>query len=613
VRQTEFSVHPGSELESEIIVPRTPQRLVAWRDRHQALVVVAAVAATIASLGAVPYAPTTLVLGLGLVALFWIAFGALEPALVVVVSAAAGSAWGLRASPYAGWPPDKWLENGFFVGALLAAMLVQRRLALFRRLPARGDTAVATVSFFAATLLAGVLLARGDSDWPLVALPVLSAVLLAPIGMNILLALGKESGTPRLVHLLGGAWVFAFLAFVQITLLCFIRPFLRLRGRNEEQRLARLRALSRSGTQRLFAWFPYGRLELVGASAESFRKPSVVVSNHQSSVDIPLVLSLPGDIRLTLKKRVWDAPWLGIAAQELRHVLVEPEKPAATLERCRAVMAEGASVHFFPEGTRAHDVYPRRFHRGAFDVAVELGCDVVPVVLCDTRMCVPRDAWWVEDFHMVVKVLPPITPANFDYAAGARELMKHAQELVRVELTRELERIHTPAYLAYKVRRHYRYLGRSVERRVARELASESLRALLGEAVPEEGTLLDLYCGLGVRSNWLREKRPRLRVHGLDPDPDAIRVAHASAAGTERLTFASGAPADWQLPEANAAILSARDPALVTALLPRLKEAIPAGSPLFLLEATKEARGLCIDAGFTPSGGALSYVRGMSS
>ncbi len=606
-------MHPGSELESEIVVPKIPGRLVAWRDRHQALVVVASVVATVASLGAVPSSPSTLVLGLGLAALFWIAFGALEPALVVVVSAAAGSVWGLCACPFAGWPPDRWLDDGFFIGSLLAAMLVQRRLDLFRGLPARASTVIATASTLAAVLFACVLFARRDPDWPLIALPVLSAVLLAPIGMNILLGLGKGSGTPRLRHLLGGVWVFAFLALVQLVLLCVIGPFLRLSRMSAEQRLARLRALSRTGTQRLFAWFPYGRLELVGANAESLRKPAVVVSNHQSSVDIPLILSLPGDVRLTLKKRVWDAPWLGIAAQKLRHVLVEPERPAATLERCRAAMAEGASVHFFPEGTRAHAVYPRRFHRGAFDVALELGCDVVPIVLCDTRMCVPRDAWWVEDFHMVVKVLPPITPENFDYAAGSRELMKHAQELVRSELLRELERIHTPAYLAYKVRRHYRYLGRSVERRVARELASESLRTLLGEALPEEGTLLDLFCGLGVRSNWLREKRPRLRVHGLDPDPDAIRVARASAAGTERLTFASGAPGDWHLPEASAVILPARDPALVAALLPRLAAALPAGSPLFLLEATEEARGRCIAAGFTPSGGALSYVRGMSS
>lgn len=591
-----------TELESESATPGAPERLLAWRDRHQALIVVASVVATILSLGAVSPPPATLWLWLGLAAVFWVTFGALEPALVVALSAGAGVTWGLRMVAFGA---DR-IEDGVFIGSLLAAMLVQRRLELFRGLPARATTVIATASTLATVLFVGVLLVRRDPTWPLVALPVVSAVLLAPIGMNILLGLGQGSGTPRLRHLLGGAWVFAFLALVQVALLCIIGPLLRLSGKSAQQRRARLRALSRSGTQRLFAWFPYGRLELVGAGAESFRKPAVVVSNHQSSVDIPLVLGLPGDIRLTLKKRVWDAPWLGIAARSLRHVLVEPENPAATLERCRAAMAEGASVHFFPEGTRAHDAYPRRFHRGAFEVAIELGCNVVPVVLCDTRMCVPRDAYWVEDFHMVVKVLAPITPETFDYTAGARELMKHAQELVRAELTRELERIHTPAYLAYKVRRHYRYLGRSVERRVVRELASTSLRTFLGQVFPEEGTLLDLHCGLGVRSGWLREKQPRLRVHGLDSDVDAIRIARASAAGTERLTFASGDPGTWQLPKACAAIVPARDPALVAALLPPLAQALPAGAPLFLLETTPETERLCRAAGFSPAGACIS-------
>jgi 1-acyl-sn-glycerol-3-phosphate acyltransferase len=579
--------------------------LLVWRDRHQALVVVLAIALTAASLGA--FLPALLGTGLALTAVLWLVFGAVEPALVAVVSAGTGALWALRLQALREVSPEEsWVQGGFLLASLLAGLLVHRRLDLFRGLAARVATTLAASVALAAAVLAIALPARGAPDWPAIALPAVSAALLAPIGMNILLRHGKASGAPRLRHLLGGAWVFAFLAVVQVVLLCVIGPFLRLSGTSAERRLERMRALSRFGTRKLFAWFPYGRLELVGASAESFRKPAIVVSNHQSSVDIPLVLGLPGDVRLTLKQRVWDAPWLGVAARKLRHVLVEPERPEATLERCRAALAEGASVHFFPEGTRAHDLYPRRFHRGAFDVAVELGCDVVPVVLCDTRMCVPRDAYWVEDFHMVVKVLPPITPQDAAHAAGARELMKHAQELVRAELVRELERVNTPEYLASKVKRHYRYLGRRVERRVERELASASLRALLAAELPEEGTLLDLACGIGVRANWLREQRPRLRVHGLDADPDSIRIARASAAGTERLTFASGDPGAWQLPRADAAIVPARDPALVAALLPRLAEALPAGARLYTLSATPETRELCDAAGFRVAGPGIS-------
>ena len=46
--------------------------------------------------------------------------------------------------------------------------------------------------------------------------------------------------------------------------------------------------------------------------------------------------------------------------------------PRPTLRRCREKLAEGASVHFYPEGTRSPDGFVQRFHRGAFELAVEL-------------------------------------------------------------------------------------------------------------------------------------------------------------------------------------------------------------------------------------------------
>ena len=47
---------------------------------------------------------------------------------------------------------------------------------------------------------------------------------------------------------------------------------------------------------------------------------------------------------------------LGIGCKLLGHVMVEPNDPETTLQRCRERLAEGACVHFYPEGTRSPTV-----------------------------------------------------------------------------------------------------------------------------------------------------------------------------------------------------------------------------------------------------------------
>ena len=47
-------------------------------------------------------------------------------------------------------------------------------------------------------------------------------------------------------------------------------------------------------------------------------------------------------------------------------------------------------MHFYPEGTRSLDGYVQRFHRGAFELAVQLQQDILPVLLADTNTAMPR-------------------------------------------------------------------------------------------------------------------------------------------------------------------------------------------------------------------------------
>ena len=79
----------------------------------------------------------------------------------------------------------------------------------------------------------------------------------------------------------------------------------------------KLRRATRWMARGVVKWMPFGKLEFQNISAETFAKPCLVISNHQSAVDVMLMVSLPGDVRQTAKKRVFDEPMLGVGCKIL--------------------------------------------------------------------------------------------------------------------------------------------------------------------------------------------------------------------------------------------------------------------------------------------------------
>jgi 1-acyl-sn-glycerol-3-phosphate acyltransferase len=285
---------------------------------------------------------------------------------------------------------------------------------------------------------------------------------------------------------------------------------------------------------------PFGKLEFQNISEATFAPPCIVISNHQSAVDVMLVVSLPGDVRQTAKKRVFDAPMLGVGCKILGHVMVEPNDPATTLQRCRETLAAGASVHFYPEGTRSFDGFVQRFHRGAFELAVELKQEILPVIICDSNTAMPRDAYWFEPFHTVVRALPRVTPRTFDYSQGVVPLMKHCETVVRDGLQQELDALNTPRVVRRKVARLYRYQRVMIEQFVYWKMRCDPMFTVLDSVVPRQGFVLDLGCGYGLASHWLACFTDGRTFLGIDYDEDKIRVAQRTAPEHPRIRFESG-------------------------------------------------------------------------
>jgi 1-acyl-sn-glycerol-3-phosphate acyltransferase len=143
----------------------------------------------------------------------------------------------------------------------------------------------------------------------------------------------------------------------------------------------------------------------------------VVVGNHTSLYDILLVYGWLGvDFRWVMKTELRKVPGLGVACERLGHIFVDRSSPRAalaTLETARRRIAEGASVLFFPEGTRSPDGTLGPFKRGAFRMALDLGLPILPVTIRGTREILAPGSRDLRPGRARLVIHPPISTAGW--------------------------------------------------------------------------------------------------------------------------------------------------------------------------------------------------------
>jgi 1-acyl-sn-glycerol-3-phosphate acyltransferase len=129
------------------------------------------------------------------------------------------------------------------------------------------------------------------------------------------------------------------------------------------------------------------------------RNLCVVVANHRSYVDIPLMMSQMPSTFLA-KSEIARWPLFGAAAHLCGTVFVERENRGSrklALERLGALLDGGERIVVFPEGTTSTGPGCLPFRPGVFRLAVAKGIAVVPVAIAYHDV---RDAW-IDDASFV--------------------------------------------------------------------------------------------------------------------------------------------------------------------------------------------------------------------
>ena len=168
---------------------------------------------------------------------------------------------------------------------------------------------------------------------------------------------------------------------------------------------------------------PAWRVHVEGAFPADPRRPYVVVSNHQSHADIPVISRLPWEMKWVGKAELFRIPvagWMMRLAGDLAVDRGEGRSRAAVLVKARDVLANRCSVIFFPEGTRSKDGRLLPFNDGAFRLAIKAGVPVLPLAVEGTMGALPKHDWrFGPPSDIRLAVLAPIDTAGLTAADTA--------------------------------------------------------------------------------------------------------------------------------------------------------------------------------------------------
>lgn len=182
---------------------------------------------------------------------------------------------------------------------------------------------------------------------------------------------------------------------------------------------------------------PNWKISISGNTDLNDRQPYVMVCNHLSQADIPLISNLPWEMKWVAKKELFDTPVVGWMMKLAGDISVDrraPDRKKLTFEQAKYYLENNCSVMFFPEGTRSRNGKLNAFTWGAFELAIREDIPILPMVIDGTQNTLPKRSWKFGVAKQIkLKVLDPVS--TDEYRDGdARSLTEKVRKRILDQL-----------------------------------------------------------------------------------------------------------------------------------------------------------------------------------
>ena len=194
----------------------------------------------------------------------------------------------------------------------------------------------------------------------------------------------------------------------------------------------------------LLCWIiPVWKVEVEGREKAVRGKTYVIISNHQSMLDILLIFYLRYRFKSVSKIENTKIPVLGWYIRMADYITVDrinEQSKSGMLDKSLKCLKDGTSLMIFPEGTRTNKNEIGRFKRGAFLLAIQAEIPILPVIIEGTGLIFAKDnlifSWGKR---ITMKVLDPVEPSSFG-TQDNDELALRLRSLMNSELKKLREK-----------------------------------------------------------------------------------------------------------------------------------------------------------------------------
>ena len=219
--------------------------------------------------------------------------------------------------------------------------------------------------------------------------------------------------------------------------------------------------ISRQKKYQLFDWLltnfmktvpylnPFVKKKIVNYSAKNHQQ-TVFISNHSSSLDIPLSKMLLKRSIFVVNDWVYRSPIYGKAIQSAGFFPIT-KGLEDNLEKLERRIGKKFSVMIYPEGTRSPNNLIGRFHKGAFYLANELNLPIQPLYLLGVSDVWPKNELFIFDGQLTCIFGEVIQPNDEKFGANYSERAKKISQYFKQEYQKLRDQYEDENYFRKKV------------------------------------------------------------------------------------------------------------------------------------------------------------------
>ena len=292
---------------------------------------------------------------------------------------------------------------------------------------------------------------------------------------------------------------------------------------------------------RYLTWFMIymnflSRKIIINPDNEDYSEPAIIITNHQSHIDLMLMMLLNHKVVVLTNSRNFSSLMYGPALRYAGFIEVDGSYESI-LGKVKEQTDNGYSVVVFVEGQRSDTGKLRRFHKGAFYLANELNLDILPIIIYGQKELLKKSEFLLKRGAAITKFLPRIRLSDGNYGSNLRDQAKNVKKYFETEYIDVVRMLETPDYFSDFIRKNYLYKGPVLEWYTRVKLRLEENYNIFNEIIPKQCTITDLGCGYGYLPYMLNLVSKERQITGIDYDADKINVAAHCAIKNNDVNF----------------------------------------------------------------------------